>query len=388
MKLSLSALLILSSTLFFSQKNLPVIKSDTEKVTIIESNEIKTSWFLNSKVKPDTYTTGKNVKFKTVKLKTDIDSIEVKLKPTEKFDFIVLYKGKDSCFTRFESPEIRNFSKVKPARKDTIPFILTEQNNIKIKGKLNKKYDVDLMFDTGASGFYLIKDVIKRYLNPNGLQLTMKDISDNDFKIGNLEWQHEQVYPIETTGHGCEGMFGWDAFDGKVVEIDYDKNMIIIHSTRPKISRDYEKFEMQLMKEHFCINAEMEVNNKKFKSRFLFDSGFQKTLMLDNALIKKSGYPKAELPIIAKTVMYNSNKDEIPVETVLNEKLIFGKYVLKNVPAQINSYSQPAGFSTHFLGGEVLKRFNTIIDFQENVVYLKPNHLFNEAYNIPKNEKS
>ncbi|PJJ66925.1 hypothetical protein [Chryseobacterium geocarposphaerae] len=388
MKLSLSALLILSSTLFFSQKNLPVIKSDTEKVTIIESNEIKTSWFLNSKVKPDTYTTGKNVKFKTVKLKTDIDSIEVKLKPTEKFDFIVLYKGKDSCLTRFESPEIRNFSKMKPARKDTIPFILTEQNNIKIKGKLNKKYDVDLMFDTGASGFYLIKDAIKRYLNPNGLQLTMKDISDNDFKIGNLEWQHEQVYPIETTGHGCEGMFGWDTFDGKVVEIDYDKNMIIVHSQRPEISKDYEKFEMELMKEHFCINAEMEVNNKKFKSRFLFDSGFQKTLMLDNALIKKSGYPKAELPVIAKTVMYNSNKDEIPVETVLNEKLIFGKYVLKNVPAQINSYSQPAGFSTHFLGGEVLKRFNTIIDFQENVVYLKPNHLFNEAYNIPKNEKS
>lgn len=388
MRLSISTLLLLASTLFYSQKKLPVVKSDTQEVTIIENNELNTKWFLNSKVKPDTYITGKNVKFKRVKLKTDIDSIEVKLKPTEKFDFIVLYKGKDSCFTRFESPEIRNFSKVKPARKDTIPFILTEQNNIKIKSKLNKKYEVDLMFDTGASGFYLIKDAIKKYLNPNGLQLTMKDISDNDFAMGDLEWQHEKIYPIETTGHGCEGMFGWDAFDGKVVEIDYDKNIIIVHSQRPKISKDYEKFEMELMKEHFCINAEMEVNNKKFKSRFLFDSGFQKTLMLDNALIKKSGYPKAELPVIAKTVMYNSNKDEIPVETVLNEKLIFGKYVLKNVPAQINSYSQPAGFTTHFLGGEVLKRFNTILDFQENVVYLKPNHLFNEAYTLPKNEKS
>jgi hypothetical protein len=55
----------------------------------------------------------------------------------------------------------------------------------------------------------------------------MKDISDNDFAIGGLEWQHEKIYPIETTGHGCEGMFGWDAFDGKVVEIDYDKNIIM-----------------------------------------------------------------------------------------------------------------------------------------------------------------
>jgi len=388
MRLSISTLLILSSALLHAQKKLPVVKSNSQEVTIIENNELKTSWFLNAKVKPDTYTTGKNVKFKHVKLKTDLDSIDIKLKPTEKFDFIVLYKGKDSCLTRFESPEIKNFSKVKPVKRDTIPFVLTEQNNIKVKGKLNKKHEVDLMFDTGASGFYLIKDAIKKYLNPNGLKLTMKDISDNDFVIGDLEWPHEQIYPIETTGHGCEGMFGWNAFDGKVVEIDYDKNIIVVHSKRPKISKDYEKFEMELMKEHFCINVEMEVHHKKYKNRFLFDSGFQKTLMLDNALIKKSGYPKAELPVIAKTVMYNSNKDEIPLETVLNEKLIFGKYVLKNVPVQINSYSQPAGFSTHFLGGEVLKRFNTIIDFQKNVVYLKPNHLFNEEYNMPKNEKS
>lgn len=388
MKLSISTLLLLSSTLLFSQKKLPVVKSNTQQVTIIENNELKTSWSLNPEVKPDVYTTGKNAKFKLVKLKTDIDSIEVKLKPDQKFDFIVLFKGKDSCLTRFESPVIKNFSKVKPVLKDTISFTLTEQNNIKIKSKLNNKFDVDLMFDTGAMDFYLIKDAIKKYLNPEGRKLTINDISDNDFKIGNLEWQHQQVYPIETTGHGCDGMFGWNMFDGKVVEIDYDKNIIIVHSQLPKISKDFEKFEMELMKEHFCINVEMEVNNKKYKNRFLFDSGFQKTLMLDNHLIAKSGYPKAELPVIAKTVMYNSNKDEIPVETVLNEKLIFGKYVLKNVPAQINSYNQPAGFSTHFLGGEILKRFNTILDFQNNAVYLKPNHLFNAEYSIPKNEKS
>ncbi|WBV60930.1 hypothetical protein PFY12_02130 [Chryseobacterium camelliae] len=388
MKLSLSALLLVSSTLLFSQKQLLVVNSNTQKVTITENNELKTSWFLNPQIKPDTYTTGKNVKFKSVKLKTDIDSIEVKLKPNEKFDFIVLFKGKDSCLTRFESPKIKNFSKVKPVQRDTLSFVLTEQNNIKLKGKLNHKDDVDLMFDTGAAGFYLIKDAIKKYLNPTGQQLTMKDISDNDFTVGNLEWKHEQIYPIETTGHGCDGMFGWNAFDGKVLEIDYDKNIIVVHTKRPKISKDYEKFEMELMKEHFCINVEMEVNNKKYKNRFLFDSGFQRTLIFDNALITKSGYPKADLPVIAKTVMYNSNKDAIPMETILNEKLIFGKYVLKNVPAQINSYNQPAGFSTNFLGGEVLKRFNTILDFQNNMVYLKPNHLFNEDYNIPKNEKS
>jgi hypothetical protein len=72
MRLSISTLLLLGSTLFYSQKKLPVVKSDTQEVTIIENNELNTKWFLNSKVKPDTYITGKNVKFKQVKLKTDM----------------------------------------------------------------------------------------------------------------------------------------------------------------------------------------------------------------------------------------------------------------------------------------------------------------------------
>jgi hypothetical protein len=60
--------------------------------------------------------------------------------------------------------------------------------------------------------------------------------------------------------------------------------------------------------------------------------------------------------------------------------LFLGNVCLNDVPVQLLATSNPAQFKTHILGNEVLKRFNTILDFQENKVYLKPNLLWNDPY--------
>ena len=386
MKIFYSLIFIFTFSIIFAQKNVTIIHSNTPNVKIIESKEIITDWTLNPKLKPDAYTTGKVSKYKEVKLVTDIDSIEVKLKPNQKFDFIILLNEKDSCFTRFESPKNVDFSKIKPTLRQTIPFYLTEFNNISVNAVLNKKDSIKLMFDTGSVDFYLTKDAIKKYLNPKGLKLTMKDISDNNFNISNLNWQHQQIYPIETTAQGNDGMFGWNAFDGKILEIDYDKNIMIAYSKLPKIGKEFEKFPMELMKEHFCIYVDLENNGKKHKTRFLFDSGYQRAIMLDNDILNENNLKIEEFKLIKETKMYNSQNEEIPVRTVLLPKLHFGKYVLQSVPAQINSFNKPTGFKTNFLGNEVLKRFNAILDFKNNAVYLKPNKNFNDKYaEIKKN---
>ena len=366
----------------YTQELLPIVKSNVSEVTIIESNEVKTNWHLDAKVKPDIYMTGKNIKSKKLKLITDIDSIQVDLKRGEKFDFVVLLNGKDSCFTRFESPRIIDFSKKQfPEKHDTIPFELTAFNNIRVKSVLNKKDTIYLTFDTGAFGFFLTKKAIGEYFTPsNGTQLTMEDINNATFQIEDIEWNHQQIYPIETTGHFTEGMLGWNMFDGKVLEIDYDNHIMIAHTKRPEISKEYAEFKMEFMKEHFCIDIEMEEESQKYMNRYLFDSGYQRAVMLDDDLLKSSNFPKESLPVINETIMKNSRNEEIPIITVLGDKFHFGKYILKNVPSQINSYNKPSGFTTHILGNEVLKRFNTILDFQENIVYLKPSKYYHVDY--------
>lgn len=275
---------------------------------------------------------------------------------------------------------ILTFSFAQKSQIEKIPFDLTVFNNIKVKSVLNKKDTIFLTFDSGATDFYLTKEAIKKYLNPKGLELTMNDISDNTFNIGNLEWNHQQIYPIETTGQETEGMFGWNMFEGKVLEIDYEKNLMIVHTKLPKIGKRYEKFEMEVMKEHFCINLEIENENQKYKSKFLFDSGFQKAVMLDNDLLTKMNFPTNKLDVLKTTILHNSNNDEIPLKTVKIQKLIFGKYALENIPSELNNYNKPAGYETNFIGSDVLKRFNIILDFQKNIVYLKPNRNFNNKY--------
>ncbi len=364
----------------FGQTNLPIVKSTSKTVKIIENKEHITDWNLDSSLKFDTYITGKNAGNRNVKMLTDIDSVEVNLKPNEEFDFVVLLNKTDSCFTKFKSLETKNFSKINPPQTTIIPIILSKDNNIETSAILNKKDSMKLLFDSGATGFYLKKTAIKKFLNPENKPLTMKDISDNHFQLGNLEWNHEQIYPLETTGDCCEGMYGWDSFDGKIVTIDYDKNKMTVSTKKAKVEPEYERFEMELMKEHFCIQLELEIDDKRYKSRFLFDTGFQKTLMLDHDLMNNLNAPIADLPLLKKSVMYNSRKEEIPVNIYSTPKLVFGKYILENVPVQLNSTTKPAGYLTNLVGNEVLKRFNVILDFQENVVYLKPNHLFYADY--------
>lgn len=84
--------------------------------------------------------------------------------------------------------------------------------------------------------------------------------------------------------------------------------------------------------------------------------------------------------------MKGAQGNEIPVITSNLKTLKIGKYKLKNIPVQQTTGNKPLkNKNIHILGNEVLKRFNMFLDFQNNFVYLKPNHLFKEKYIDEKN---
>lgn len=362
----------------YSQNVLPVIKASSKTAYIFEGDNGKIGWSLSPQTRPDIYEISKSPKAKYLKFRTDIDSLEIKLKPGQHFDFVVLLNGKDSCFTSIRSAAIKDFSKTKPAIHDTIPFVLSMFNNIIVKAILNGKDTLDLKFDSGTTGFLLTNEALKMKVRSANIENSV-----NSFKIGNSIWNDQQIIPVVLSGQGTDGRFGWDLFDGKLVEIDYNKNRFIIHSTLQKVSKDYEKLPIEYINGLFCINAQQEVQNKKYKNRFLFDNGYQRTIMLDTTLLSEQNFPK-DIKVIKKVVMKNGQGKEVPVITVNNEKLHIGKTTLHDIPAQIMTSINPAGFKTHILGNEVLKRFNTILDFQKNCVYLKPNNLLNVYYTDEK----
>ncbi|MBB6369520.1 hypothetical protein [Chryseobacterium shigense] len=375
---SFLSLCLLSFLASFSsaQNKLPVLKANQPKAVIYEKdNGLKTDWNIDAKVKPDVYTVSKiSTRKKVVTVKTDIDSIAVKLRKGEKKDFIILLKNKDSALTRIQSLPPKDFSKM--SFKDTLKLQINEQNTIFVKTILNKTDTLLLNFDTGTSELVLTQETLK-----NKIKSTLKSGS-NILQIGKKEYQNLNIYPAQLSGHGTDGRFGWDLFDGMIVELNHDKGIMVVHSQLPShVKSKYSSLQMKYFNNVFLVEVDIKQGQSKNKSWYLFDTGYQRTAMLDGPLLNEQGFPADQMTTIKKVIMKNAQGKEIPVITSNLQSLSLGNVNLKDIPVQLLSQSRLVGGSRmNILGNEIIKRFNIFLDFQKNRVYIQPNNWVNHTY--------
>jgi len=375
-------LLIVTVLLPFSvlaQKKLPVVKAGAGQAKIYEQDNAVSNWYINPKIKLDVFTTGKFTKSKSIKFKTDIDSIVFNISPGQKKEFIVLLNGKDSCLTQISAPVLKNFSKVSPEIHDSIPFFVNKYNTNFLPVVFNGTDSLLLNFDSGANDIDLTNAALAKKVKSK-LKLYNTDYG---VKIGNHTYK-SKIYDIELAGNETDGLLGWDIFDGMIVALDYDQNKMMVHSTMPKqILRDkqYARFKITYIKNKPFIESEISQSGTKNKSLFFFDLGYQRTAMLDNDLLREMRFPTEKMEVIKKVIMRGIRGNEVPVTTVKLQSLKIGNFELKNVPAQVMEQNKPMpGVNVHYLGTDILKRFNTVFDFQNDVIYLKPNHLYDVTY--------
>lgn len=379
MKALITTLLCALSLYVQAQTKIPIIKAGSKSAKIYEEGNSISSWGIDPKNSPDIYTTNKITKRKKVTFKTDIDSITLWVKPGGQKDFIVLLNGKDSCLTRIKSPEIKNFSNLKPELHDSIPFRLNQYNTNLIAIFFNHQDSLQMNFDTGATEMSLTTDALTKKVKSNPeLYSHLLDI-----KLGTRTYQ-SKVYDTQVVGHEADGLLGWDIFDGMVVELNHDKKLMAIHSkmpnniiNNPKTSR----FKIKYINNKPFIEGFIFHNKQAYKNWFLFDTGYQRTAMLDNDLLRTDKFPAEKMEVIKKVIMRGTQNNEIPVITAKLQKLKLGKSVLENIPAQLLGSAKPMpGMNIHILGSDILKRFNTYIDLQKDLIYLMPNQFYGMNY--------
>ncbi len=301
-------------------------------------------------------------------------------KITHPLSYIILLLVFTNCTNtnnqKNEVPELSNI---------VIPFELTDYNNIKIKTVLNGKDSLDLKFDSGATGLLLTHDAIK---SKTSLLTTNKEDTPTQnyvklkalatLTLASLKWDSLEVYPVRLSGQGTDGRFGWDLFDDKIVSLDYDNNLMTIHQKLPNIE-GYTKSKLDVVNTVLCLNGSLLVGNQGYEGRFLFDTGYQKALLLDSVILKKRSFP-TDLDIIKTNRLKNGAGDVFITKVVELPGLKVGGQEINQLPTQVLNRSNPATFETHILGNELLKRFNTVFDFKNKTVYLKKNSLFDMPY--------
>ncbi len=368
-----------------------VVKANSERVTIKDGSRItKNSWTLSPQTKPDIFTADRTRKTKWVTFYTDIDSIRVKVKPGTRHNFVILLHGTDSCYTQIASAIAPENKKGKSTKPDTIPFTLTAFNALQVKAIVNGSDTLKLHFDVGSFDFRFTTEAIlkKTSLLPNHNDVLAGKIKAdytqlkpvNTLRMGTITWQNPDMVPTGLTAHGMDGRFGWNLFEGKSVEINYDNSCLVIHPELPKRLKAYVRSELEFIQSFVCMKGNIRIGTHDYDGLFLMDTGSDQAMVLDSSWTAGYHFPKDSLKLIRSSTLKDPRGVSYETRIVLVPQVMLNGVVLEDVPAYMLSSRSPVGFEINYFGNDLLKRFNMILDFKHDAVYLKPNRLMTVAY--------
>lgn len=374
-------------------QTLPVIKSNSTTATIRDGNNLRKGyWTILPEAKPDIYYAQRSSTTKKVTFYTDIDSIAFDVKPGGEYDFIILLKGKDSCYTRISTlrkPYVKADGDIRTTN-DTIPFELGSDNKIHIRGHINDSESLDFMFDTGADQVVLYKKGAKKVkLNFDGKMENAgfggthtRDVSNrNTIQLGNMIWKDEAVMYIDNQADKSDGIIGFNIFEDKVVEIDFDQQLMVIHPQSYDPGEGFVASKIIYDGTLPQIPLRLQTGTQSYTNDFVFDMGAQNSLFLTYPTWVNKEFEK--LKVIKTQSGRGVGNGRVSSNLVLLPTLYLAGQELVNVPMALATKNAEGWTAHNLLGMDVIKRFNIVIDYQQHIIYLKSNSLKKKPFLMP-----
>lgn len=274
-------------------------------------------------------------------------------------------------------------------REYVIPFTLTSYNNLSVQAILNQKDTVELMFHTAASSVTLTEETMNKIKTLRfdgadsvsswgGAGNTSRYSKGNSLQIGQLNWENLSIWEDKNSGQNTDGKFGINLFENKVVELDFDKKIIILRSSLPDNIGTFEKLKLTYKNEMLFVEAGCEIGDTVVQNRFLLHSGYSGAVLLDDKFVSDNAIDQ-KLKIVDEKELKDSFGHIIKTKRAILPAFVLGKEKLDHVP--VGFFQGAIGRQKmSILGGDVLKRFNIIIDAQREYIYLKSNHFKKDAY--------
>jgi len=264
---------------------------------------------------------------------------------------------------------------------DTIPFVLTPFNNIYVETVLNEVDTLNLMFHTGESGATITEKAFERITKLDSVIAASteswggkgdgKILQNNQLQIGSSFFHKLTVWVNKRSGQLTDGKFGPKLFAGKMLEIDYNKHLFIVHTAFKKEQlKGYQKFKLVQKNGLYFIKGKVVIGRKKIPQLFMVHTGYGGNVLLDDAFAKKHNLNKV-LEIVDKSVLTDAYGNELVTQKALLPNFQLGKNVLNDL--SISFFSGAIGRQKiSVLGNGVFKQFNSILNVDKGIVYLKP----------------
>lgn len=266
---------------------------------------------------------------------------------------------------------------------DTIPFELTLHNNIAIKAVINDADTVKLMFHTAATGITLIEAATEKMTSMKwndganveswGGASETRYSDRNTLQIGSFRWDSLSIFENTNSGPTTDGKFGPDLFDGKAIEINFEDCLLLIHRSLPEKVAAYEKVPLSFENGLMFIEGMSSIGGKDYPNRFLIHSGYGGAVLYDDKFVSDSNIGE-QIDIIEEQELRDSYGNVLKTKKGSLPKFTIGATTFEAVP--VGFFTGSIGRQKmSVMGGNLLKRFNLIIDVDRATIYLKPNKL-------------
>ena len=249
------------------------------------------------------------------------------------------------------------------------------------------------MLDTGATAFGLVLDsasfarldtsLFSRKPQPMELAFYRAEyIGDVCIAIGEnvpLTYQDMKVLvfeesrmPTRNLARNFEviGIIGYPLFDNRITSIDFDNNTLCFLDSLPK-TEWFTPIKLTKSESGFRF---MEVEGLPIVQRnkpasVVFDTGNLWGIILKKEFVRQ--YPSySEVQWYGMSEYVRWRADSVTI----------GGLTLNNVPLRFDRNGVGKEYTVEIgeglMGMAVMKRFNLIIDFHSNILYIKPNHYF------------
>lgn len=270
------------------------------------------------------------------------------------------------------------------------PFVLLNGGIIVLKAKVDNSADsLNFVLDTGSGGISLDSTTVSDlgftvskssrtirgiaglrlvdFVYDHTLRLKGLDVPHLDFHINDYELL-SSVYGVR-----IDGIIGFSFLRRFIVKVNYDDMTIEVYS--PGIFK-YPRGGYLLHPDfsNLPLFTAMLKDNRDVTERFIFDSGAGLCLLLSKDFVEDSSIIKKTRPIYTTQAEGLGGK-KIMQLTVVKEVRI-GPYKFKQVPVHI--FDDEYNVTTYpllggLIGNDLLRRFNLIINYPEQRIYLKPN---------------
>lgn len=285
-----------------------------------------------------------------------------------------------------------------PSKKLTrIPFTQLTGGIVIIQAKLKPFEDtLNFVLDTGSSGISLDSTTAAYLkLKPEATNRTIRGIAGirtvpflynqtlqfPALTVDSLDF-HVNDYSILTAVYGeqIDGIIGYSLLRRFIVKINYDSLFIDICSLGyiryPKGGYLFKPTISNLPVQSLRVR-----DAKTVHSRFLYDIGAGVCMMLSKDFVEDSSLIHKKRKMLAKEGEGVGGKIDMHVTVIREVKL--GPYKFRAVPTyvfddvyNVTSYPTLGGL----IGNDILRRFNTILNYDKKDFYLMPNRHFGDPF--------